>query len=150
MPDVMAGAKFERFFREAAGLDVDKSDRKRYLEFIQQKIEDLVVRAEAIAKANGRDIIQPHDLPITKGLQECLYEYRRIDKGLNIGPILDKLTPWPPTDLAYSVETEAYFPVVAGALSVALARSFKIIDPHLKNPESEHWERSFEVFGLLL
>jgi hypothetical protein len=33
---------------------------------------------------------------------------------------------------------------------VALARSFKIVDPKLKNPSSEHWQRSFEMFDLLL
>jgi hypothetical protein len=34
--------------------------------------------------------------------------------------------------------------------SLALARTFKIIDPDLKNPQSEHWERSFRIFDLLL
>jgi len=33
---------------------------------------------------------------------------------------------------------------------VALARTFKIIDPALKNPQSEHWERSQRIFDLLL
>jgi hypothetical protein len=37
-----------------------------------------------------------------------------------------------------------------GGLSIALARSFKIIDPDLKNPKSEHWERSLRLFDLLL
>ena len=56
----------------------------------------------------------------------------------------------PPLDLAYGVETEARLPEVAGGLSLALARTFKIIDPDLKNPQSEHWERSFRIFDLLL
>jgi hypothetical protein len=33
---------------------------------------------------------------------------------------------------------------------VALARSFKIIDPDLKNPQTVHWERCFQIFDLLL
>jgi len=34
---------------------------------------------------------------------------------------------------------------------MALARSFKIIDPDLKNPQARrHWERSFQIFDLLL
>jgi hypothetical protein len=33
---------------------------------------------------------------------------------------------------------------------MALARVFTIIDPVLKNPSSEHWERSFRIFNLLL
>jgi exopolyphosphatase/pppGpp-phosphohydrolase len=33
---------------------------------------------------------------------------------------------------------------------IALARSFKIIDPGLKNPDTEHWERAFRLFDLLI
>jgi hypothetical protein len=33
---VMGVAKFERFFRTAAGLDVDKQDLKRYSDFINR------------------------------------------------------------------------------------------------------------------
>ncbi len=34
------------------------------------------------------------------------------------------------------------FPNIGGALSVALARAFKIIDPGLKHPHSEQWDRA--------
>ena len=40
--------------------------------------------------------------------------------------------------------------MIAGGLSVALARTFKIIDPALKTPHTVQWERSFEIFHLLL
>jgi hypothetical protein len=39
---VMSVAKFERFFRIAAGLNVDKQDLKRYSDFINQKVYDLL------------------------------------------------------------------------------------------------------------
>ena len=32
----------------------------------------------------------------------------------------------------------------------ALARRFKIIDPDLRKPQPEHWERSFRIFDQLL
>jgi len=35
-------------------------------------------------------------------------------------------------------------------LSVALAATFKIMDPKLKNPQTTHWERTFEIFDRLL
>jgi hypothetical protein len=38
---------------------------------------------------------------------------------------------------------------VFGGLSIALARSFKIIDPELVNPATEHWERAFGFFRLV-
>jgi uncharacterized protein DUF1931 len=72
----MSIAKFERFFRVAAGLDVDKSDLKRYSDFVNQKIYDLLLRGQATAKANGRDIIEPFDVPITKGLQERIHDFK--------------------------------------------------------------------------
>jgi hypothetical protein len=147
---VMGIARFERFFRIAAGIDVDKTDLKRYDDFVDHKIYDLLLRGEAAAKANARDIVEPFDLPITKGLQERIHEFRNIDAQIELKPIIDRLTARPPLDLALSVETEARLPEIVGGLSIALARSFKIIDPDLKNPKSEHWERSLRLFDLLL
>jgi len=147
---VMGVAKFERLFRTAARLDVDKQDLRRYSDFINQKVYDLLLRGEADAKANGRDIIQPFDLPITKGLQESIHAFRELDEKIELKPILDQITALPPLDLAVSVETEARLPTIVGGLSVALARSFKILDPDLKNPQTVHWERCFQIFDLLL
>ena len=59
---VMSVAKFERFFRITGGLDVDRQDLKRYSDFINRKVYDLLVQTEAVAKANGRVIIEPFDL----------------------------------------------------------------------------------------
>ncbi|MGZ5175508.1 MAG: DUF1931 family protein [Burkholderiales bacterium] len=70
----MSIPRFERFFRLAASLDVDKADLNRYDEFVNHEIYDLLLRAQATAKANARDII-PQDLPITKGLQERMHEF---------------------------------------------------------------------------
>jgi hypothetical protein len=117
---------------------------------VNEKIYDLLVRGQAAAKANGRDIIEPFDPPITKGLQERIHEFRNIDEQIELKPILDHLAARPPLDLAYSEEIEVRLPEIAGGISVALARTFKIIDPELKNPQSEHWERSQRIFDLLL
>ena len=37
-----------------------------------------------------------------------------------------------------------------GGLGVALAHSFRIIDPSFKNPQSVRWGRSYQLFDLLL
>jgi hypothetical protein len=148
---VIAVAKFERFFRVAADLDVDKSDIKRYEDFVHRKIYDLLVVAQATAKANyGREFIEPQDLPITKGLQRSIYEFRKLDEEIELQPILDDLATRPQLDLGVLAETEARLPEVAGGLSVALARSFRIVDPQLHNPETAHWARAFRLFDLLL
>lgn len=143
-------SRFERFFRVVASLDVDKNDLRRYEEFVNAKVRDLLVRAEATAKANGRDVIQPHDVPITKGLQERIHDYRSIEALLELEPAVDAITRHPQLDLAYSDETEAQLPTLAGGLGVALARSFKVIDPQLKNPQTEDWQRAIALFDLLI
>jgi hypothetical protein len=143
-------SKFERFFREAASLDVDKDDLRRYEEFINKKIADLLVRAQAVAHANGRDVMEFMDVPVTKGLRACMYDFRRIDNVDELKPILDELTLRPQLDYAYSDELDQRLPEIAGGLSLALARSFTIIDPTLKNPATEHWERSMQLFNLLI
>jgi hypothetical protein len=147
---VMGVARFERFFRAAAGLDVDKDDLKRYGDFVDQKVYDLLVVGQAAAKANGRDLVQPSDLPITKGLQESIHDFDDIDEEIELQPILDQLAALPPLDLSFSEEVQARLPAIVGGLSVALARTFRIIDPGLKNPRTEQWERAFRLFNLLL
>jgi Domain of unknown function (DUF1931) len=52
-------------------------------------------------------------------------------------------------DLAYSKEVEE-LPEIVGGLSIDLANTFKIIEPGLKNPQTDHWERAFQIFNLLL
>ncbi|MFL6055368.1 MAG: DUF1931 family protein, partial [Actinoallomurus sp.] len=98
----------------------------------------------------GRDIIQPHDLPVTKGLQERIHEFRKLDEEIELRPLLERLAKHPPLDLVVAEETEQTLPGIAGGLTVALARAFKLIDTKLKNPYTEHWERVARVFDLLL
>jgi hypothetical protein len=147
---LVAVARFERFFRVAASLDVDKEDLRRYDDFVVRKMNDLLIRGRAVAKANGRDVIEPVDLPIPKGLQERIQEFKHMDEAEAIRPVLDDLTDQRPADLILSDATEAELPDIAGGLSIAVGRTLKIIDPELKNPQTEQWERTFRLFDLLL
>ncbi|WP_456425008.1 DUF1931 family protein [Rhodocaloribacter sp.] len=150
MAHVMGVAKFERLFRLAAGLDVDKNDLRRLNDFVRDKIRDLLLVAEAAARSNGRDVVQLRDLPITKGLQESLRAFDKLDTELELDPILEMITALPMLDLAYGTEVEEEMPRIVGGLTVALARTFKIIDPTVKNPQTLHWDRAIEIFNLLL
>ena len=147
---VTAVPQFERFFRATSSLDVDKSDVKRCRDFIYQNIYDLLVIAAATAKTNGRDIIEPADLPITKGLQESIHKFRRLDQDIELLPVLDELTDYPQLELGLSGETIEQLPMIAGGLTLALSCTFPIIDPDVKNPQTEQWERAFRLFDLLL
>ncbi|MFI5963541.1 DUF1931 family protein [Streptomyces asoensis] len=143
-------SKFERFFRAAAGLDVDKNDLKRYGDFIDAKLYDLLVAGQASAKANGRDTVEPWDLPITKGLQESVHRFRRLDEEIDLKPILAQLATHPPLDRSPTQEAEERYPDIIGGLSIALAETFKIIYPDVKNPQTSHWERVTAVFDRLV
>jgi hypothetical protein len=148
--ELLGIARFERLFRLAASIDIDKGDLRRFDDFVNDKLYDLLLRGVAHAKANGRDIIEPHDLPITKGLQESIHDYQALEEEVSLEAILEQLTRRPPLDLTYSDETREKLPQVAGGLGVALARSFPILDPDVKNPQTKHWDQARSIFDLLL
>ncbi|MER3557754.1 MAG: hypothetical protein C4302_08035, partial [Thermus sp.] len=104
---LMKVAEFERLFREAAGLDVDKDDLKRLSDFLRNKVYDLLVVAERNAKYNGRDIVFEPDLPVTKGLQETLHTFRKMGVSLELKPVLEALAALPPLDLEVSEDVRA-------------------------------------------
>ncbi|MEU7411973.1 DUF1931 family protein [Streptomyces sp. NPDC042638] len=147
---VMGVSAFERFFRAAASLDVDKNDLKRYSDFVDDKLYDLLIVAQAAAKANDRDTVEPWDLPVTKGLQESIHRFRQLDQEVELKPILEQLAKHPPLDRAPTEETEARYPELLGGLSVALAETFRMVFPDLKNPQTKHWETVTKIFNLLL
>ncbi len=147
---IMGIAKFERLFRVAAQLDVDKDDLKRLSEFVNGKVHDLMRMGVVAARANERDVIRFYDLPITKGLQESIHEFKKLDVELELQPILEQLTGLPQLELDYDEEVRSRLPELVGGITVALARTFKLIDPGLKNPQTEHWERAEAIFNQLL
>jgi hypothetical protein len=81
---VMGFTKFERFFRAAGGVTVDRDDIKRYLDFVNDALYDLLLIGQATAKANARDIIEPWDLPVTKGLQESTHAFERLEEEIEL------------------------------------------------------------------
>jgi hypothetical protein len=147
---VMGFTKFERFFRAAGGVTVDRDDMKRYLDFVNDAIYDLLIMGQATAKANVRDVIEPWDLPITKGLQESMHQFEKLEEQIELRPILESLAARPPLDVTLDEETEARLPVIFGGISVALARTFKLIDAELKAVHTLEWERTFSLFRLLI
>jgi histone H3/H4 len=147
---VIGVAPFERFFREAADLDVDKADLKRFQTFVREKIADLLTIAQARARADDRDVIESRDLPITKGLQESMHRFRRLDVGAEVGPMLQEMATRPQLELAVALDVDEVLPEVAGGLGLALGQTFRLIDPDVRNPATVHWERAFQIFDLLL
>jgi hypothetical protein len=146
----MGFTRFEQFFRAASGVSVDRDDVRRYFDFVNDALYDLLVMGQATAKANVRDVIEPWDLPITKGLQESIHAYERIEEEVELQPLLESLAARPPLDATLDEETENRLPAIFGGISVALARTFKEIDPEIKAVHTVEWERAFRVFRLLV
>jgi hypothetical protein len=147
---VMGFTKFERFFRAAGEVSVDRDDLKRYLDFVNDALYDLLIIGQATAKANLRDVIQPWDLPVTKGLQESMHAFERLDEEIELRPVLESLAARPPLDMTLDVDTEARLPQLFGAVSVALARTFRLIDADIKAVHTVEWERAFQLFRQLI
>ena len=147
----MSGSpEVQRFFRAAGGVDVDKDDVKRYREFVDERVDDIAIAGRDAAKWNGRDVIARQDLPITKGLQERMREFDKLDEAGEIRAILAQNVRRPPADVTFSEETEELLAELFGGLSIALARSFRAVDPDVVSPAPEHWDRVTEIFRQVL
>jgi hypothetical protein len=127
---VMGFTKFERLFRAAAEVSVDRDDMQAYLDFVNEVIYDLLI--------------------IAQGLQESMHQFGRLDQEIELRGVLESLAARPPLDVTLDDETQARLPLIFGGISVALARTFKAIDAEVKAVHTEEWERAFTVFRLLV
>jgi hypothetical protein len=140
---------FERFFRSVASIKIDKNDVRRFREFVDEQIDDIAIAGRNSAKWNGRDVIAAQDLPITKGVQERMREFDKLEEADEIRELLRQVVRQPPGDIAFADDTEQLLPELFGGLSVALARSFRVVDPTVSNPSPELWNRVFTLFRLV-
>jgi hypothetical protein len=140
---------FERFFRSAAGIKVDKNDLRRFQDFVDEQIDGVSIAGRDAAKWNGRDVIEPQDLPITKGVQERMREFGKLEEADEVRNLLREQVRRPPADVTFSEDTERLLVELFGGLSIALARSFRVIDPTSENPSTQHWDRAFALFRML-
>jgi hypothetical protein len=145
----MAGTpEVQRFFRAAGSIGVDKADVDRFRTFVDGKVDDLAIAGRDTARWNGRDVIAPQDLPITRGLQEQMRQFGRLDEADDIREWLRGTLRRPPDDVTFGEETEGVLTEVFGGISVALARSFRIVDPEVRNPSTRDWDRVLDLFRL--
>src|ERR1700760_2306180 len=140
---------FERFFHSAAGIKVEKNDLRRFRDFVDEQIDSIAIAGRDAAKWNGRDVIVPQDLPITKGLQERMREFDKLDEAEEVRELLRQVVRRPPADVTFSEDTERMLPELFGGLSIALARTFRLIDPKAGNPSTQDWERAGDIFRLI-
>ncbi len=125
---VVGYKKLEHLFREVVSLELKKSHAKEIVEIVEKKLVDLLIAGERSANLNGRDVILDGDLPITKGLQETIIEFRKLEHELNIDDILEFLTTIPPLKYPISAELESKLPEITGALLIVVAKILKEVE----------------------
>ncbi len=125
---VVGFTKLEALFRKAASVDIKKGHAKELTDIVEKKLLDLLIASERNANLNGRDVIWLSDLPITKGLQETVIEFKKLSEEIEVKDILEFLTTTPPLKYPLSVDLEEKLPEILGALFVVLARIIKEID----------------------
>jgi hypothetical protein len=140
---------FQRFFRSVASIKIDKNDVRRFREFIDEEIDDIAISGRNSATWNRRDVVVAQDLPITKGVQERMREFDKLEEAQEIRELLRQVVRQPPADVTFADETEELLPELFGGLSIALARSFRVVDPTVTKPSPEHWNRVFTLFRLV-
>ncbi len=94
-------------------------------------------------------MVVAQDFPITKGIEERVPEFDKLEEAQEIRGLLRQVVPQPPADVTFADETEDLLPELFGGLSIALRRSFRVVDPTVSNPSPEHWNRVFTLFRLV-
>jgi len=147
---VVGVKKLEALFRDAASLDIKKGHAKDITDIVEAKLLDLLIAAERNANMNGRDVIMESDLPITKGLQESIILFKKLESELELKDILDYLTTVPPLKYPLSADLEAKLPEVTGALLYVLAKIIKIVDGNDRAVDHESINKAKEILDLTL
>jgi len=147
---VVGFTKLEALFRKAASLDIHKGHAKDITDIVEKKLHDLLLAAERNANINGRDVIWESDLPITKGLQESIIEFRKLDEELNVDDILQFLSSIPPLKYPLVADLENKILEITGALLLVIARVMKQIDTESRAVNHELIEKSSKILDLTL
>jgi hypothetical protein len=147
---IIGFTKLETLFRKAASLDIKKGHAKELTDIIEQKVVDMLIAAERNANINARDVILESDMPITKGLQETIIEFRKLEDEIDIKDILEYLSTIPPLKYPLSSDLEAKLPEITGAILVVLARVMKVINEEKRDVSSQLIQTAKEIMDLTL
>jgi hypothetical protein len=94
-------------------------------------------------------VIWKYDLPITKGLEETINEFKKLEQELELKDILDRLATYPPL-MELEIELEKFLPELVGGLTLVLARIMKQIDEDNRAVSHELIERAKRIMDLTL
>lgn len=150
MSVVFGANRLEELAQRVADVDLDKSDLERLSEGACDKLHDLLLTGVRHAGYNNRDLIMEPDLPITKGLQESMQDFRLYEEEVEIEPVLDQLATYPQLERDPSQDVIDLLPDLMGTLIMVTVQLMPIVDPGVSNPTNETWERVTETMDLLI
>jgi len=149
MARVVGFKKLEAVFRKAAGIDLDKSKADEIIDIVEKKFHDMLLVAVEKAGYNGRDVIMEPDMPVTKGFEESLRQFKELEEEVELQDVLQFLEQIPPLKYPISAELEAKLPEYIGALMLIIARVLKEIGADRK-PSKEDIEKTSRILDLTL
>ena len=141
--------KLEGLFREGASLDIKKGHTKDILNIVEAKLYDLLIMGQANAKYNDRDVIWKSDLPITKGLEETIDQFKKLEQQIEVKDILDTLATYPPL-YELEVELENSLVEIVGGLILALAKVMKTLNNDKRDISHELIQKSKQILDITL
>ena len=147
---IIGFTKLEALFRKAASLDIDKGHAKEITDIVEKKLVDLLIAGERNANLNGRDVIREGDLPITKGLQETIIAFKKLEEEIDVQDVLNYLTTVPPLKYPLEAELEAKLPEITGAILVVLAKIIKEVDEEKRRVNKKAIEKAQRIVDLTL
>ena len=142
--------ELERFLRSVAGVDADTADVYRLHTFVDEKVEAMAFAGRNAARANGRDVIAPHDLPITACLRDQMHDFSSREEAAELLQVLRGTPRRPPGDVTFGEGTEAHLQEAFGGIALTLARAFRILDPEMQHPSGDEWTRVFNLYRPVL
>jgi len=149
MSRVVGFKKIEAVFKKAASLELDKSKADRIIDIVEKKFHDLLLVAVEKTGYNGRDVIQPADMPLTRGFEESIREFKKLEEEVDLKDVLLYLEQIPPLKYPISKELEEVLPEYIGALMLIVARVLKQLGAH-KKPSVEDIEKAERILDLTL
>jgi hypothetical protein len=146
---VVGFTKLQEIFRKGASLDIHKGHAKEVTDIVEQKLHDMLLIGQKNAKYNGRDVIWIADLPITKGFEETIDAFKKLEEVVEAKDITEFLATYPPV-IALEIELEEKLPEIAGALLLTLAKTMKAIDPADRAVDHELINKAHQVLNITM
>ncbi len=149
MARVVGFKKLEAVFKKAASLELDKSKVDRITDIVEKKFHDMLLVAVEKAGYNSRDVIMEPDVPVTKGFEESLREFKKLEEEVEIKDVLEFLEKIPPLKYPVSTELEEKLPEYIGSLMLIIARVLKEVGAD-KKPSEKDIDRCERILDLTL